>query len=428
MRRNSVRIVALAGAVLLAAACGSGSSGGASGTTSAAPSGTPTATGVVRADADLVIWADEKRAAALKDVAARFGTDNGIKVAVQVVPNTELQTNFVTANTAGNGPDIVVGAHDWIGNLVQNGAISPIQLTAAQKAAFVPVAVKAVTYGGQVYGLPYALESLALYRNTTLAPTAPKTLDEAIAAGQAAVTAGKTESALNLQVGQNGDAYHLQPLFSSGGGYLFGTDAKGDYNPKDVGVGKPGAIAAMAKVASLGEKGSDVLKRSITADNSISLFAQGKSAFLVSGPWALADVQKSGISYDIQAVPGFAGMKPAQAFTGVQAFYVASKAKNQQFAQEFVTNVVDTPETMKALFDAEQRPPAMTSVLAQVSGANPDVAKFAEAAKVGQVLPAIPAMAAVWEPLGKAEAAIIGGADPTTTMRTAARTITTAIG
>ncbi len=434
MRRMPMAVIGLTGVALLATACGgseSGSTGAASPTPSASTSASPSPSAsdgapVRDADADLVIWADEKRAAALKDVAAGFGQTNGIKVAVQVIAK-DLQTNYVTANTAGNGPDVVIGAHDWIGNLVQNGAIDPVQLSDQQKAAFAPVAIKAVTYSGQTYGLPYALESIALYRNTEVVPTAPKTFEEVVTSGLAAVKAKKVQSALNLQVGQNGDAYHMQPLFTSGGGYLFGTNAEGDYNPQDVGIGKPASIAAAKKIAALGEEGQGVLKRSVAPENSIALFASGKAAYLVSGPWALTDLEKAGLKYDITPIPAFSGGKPAQPFTGVQAFYVASKGKNKQFAQEFVTNAVNTPETMKVLFDAEPRPPAMTSVLDQVSGSNPDVAKFAEAAKAGQVLPAIPAMAAVWEPLGKAQAAIIGGADPTKTMQTAAKTITSAI-
>jgi hypothetical protein len=32
---------------------------------------------------------------------------------------------YVTAAQAGKGPDLVMGAHDWIGNLVQNGTFAP---------------------------------------------------------------------------------------------------------------------------------------------------------------------------------------------------------------------------------------------------------------------------------------------------------------
>ena len=138
---------------------------------------------------------------------------------------------LVTAAQSGKGPDIVVGAHDWIGNLVQNGTIDPVQLTDAQKAAFAPVAVKAVTFNGQVYGVPYAIENLALIRNTDLAPTAPATIEGLVAAGKTLKEAGKVSNIMALQVGQTGDAYHVYPLFSSAGGYLFGTKANGDYDP-----------------------------------------------------------------------------------------------------------------------------------------------------------------------------------------------------
>lgn len=39
------------------------------------------------------------------------------------------------------------------------------------------------------------------------------------------------------------------------------------------------------------------------------------------------------------------------------------------------------------------------------------------------MLPAIPAMAAIWDPFGKAEAAIIGGADPAKTVTSAGKAI-----
>ena len=105
-------------------------------------------------------------------------------------------------------------------------------------------------------------------------------------------------------------------------------------------MGKPESIAAFKKIAALGEKGEGALKRSIAGNNSIATFTGKKCAFLVSGPWAIADVKKAGINYDISAGPGFAGGKEAPPFVGVQAFYVAAKGKNKALAQEFVTNYV----------------------------------------------------------------------------------------
>jgi arabinogalactan oligomer/maltooligosaccharide transport system substrate-binding protein len=370
----------------------------------------------------LVIWADDKRTAALKPFAEKFGKDNGVTVEVQAV-SKDLQTNFVSAHQSDKAPDIVVGAHDWIGNLVQNGAIEPVQLSAAQKSAFAEIAVKGVTYNGQVYGVPYAIENLALIRNTELVPTAPTSIEDAVTIGKKLKAEGKVSEIFALQVGQTGDAYHIYPLYTSAGGYLFGTKPNGDYDPADLGVGKPESITAFQKIAALGEKGQGALKRSIQGDNSIATFTGKKSAFLVSGPWALTDIKKAGLKYDITSVPPFTGGKPAQPFVGVQAFYVASKGKNKAVAQEFVANHLTKTDLAKALYDAEPRPPALTAALDSVKAADPDAQKFLDAGKNGVILPAIPAMAAVWDPFGKAEAAIVGGADVPSTLAAASKTI-----
>ena len=424
MRRIARTLVPALLAVALTAGCGGGGSSGSDTTTSSGESPSSDASGAVpeRGDADLVIWTDALKIDAVKKVADEFAAAQGIKVATQAI-SSDLQTNFVTANTAGNGPDVVVGAHDWIGNLVQNGAIDPLPLTPDQLQGYSEKAVQATTYNDQLYGVPYGIEALGLYRNTEVAPDEPATLDDAIKAGEAARKAGKVESALNLPVGELGDAYHMEPVLTSMGGYLFGQTADGEYDPTDLGVGKPGSLDAAETISELGKQ--KVLRTSISPDNSIALFTSGKAAFLVSGPWALPDVKKSGIDYAVQPVPGFAGEQPAEPFMGAQAFMVASNAKNKPFAQEFVTNGVNNEATMMSLYEGTNLPPAMTAVQEQVN--DKDIALFAEAANKAAPMPAIPEMAAVWEPLGKAYAAIVTGADPTKTMSDAGKTISNAI-
>jgi arabinogalactan oligomer/maltooligosaccharide transport system substrate-binding protein len=425
MRKIPPLLVPTVAAAFLLGACGGGS-----GQDAAQPSETPQETsesGVpARGDADLVIWTDALKIDAVKEVADGFADANQITVDVQAI-SENLQTNFVTANSANNGPDVVVGAHDWIGNLVQNGSIEPLQLTPDQLSGYSEKAVEATTYEGQLYGVPYGIEALALYRNTDVVKDEPKTLDDAIRAGEAAKKAGKVKSALNVPVGDLGDAYHMHPLYSSMGGYLFGTTLDGSYDPKDLGVGEPASIEAAKKIAQLGEKGQGVLRRSISNDNSIALFTQGQAAFLISGPWALNDVRESDVDYAVQPVPGFAGQDDARPFMGAQAFMVASNAKNMAFAQEFVTNAVNTEDAMTTMYEATKLPPSMLSIQQQIQDENPDIALFAEAANLAQPMPAIPAMAAVWEPLGKAYSAIVGGADPAKTMRDTGNTIQRAI-
>jgi arabinogalactan oligomer/maltooligosaccharide transport system substrate-binding protein len=401
---------------LLTAGCSSSGSGA-----NAPAESTATSTEApVRADADLVIWTSQEQATMLKPFAATFGEENGISVEVQAISG-ELRATYVTATNSGKGPDILVTASDAIGNLVQNDAIDPLNLSADQLAAYQGVAVDAMTYNNQVYGVPYAIDNVALFRNTDLVPTVPATIEELVASGQQLVDSGAVQNVLSLPVGQNGDSYHLHPLFTGAGGYLFGLNADGTYNPDDLGLDSPESIAAMTKVQELATAG--VLTTSIDADNSISLFADGKTPYMVSGGWAIEALQEAGLNYEITAVPGFDG-GTAKPFVGVQGLYISSKATNKSFAQEFVTNFIGSDvETSLAFSEANGRPSAVTEAFEQQSATNADIKGLGDAGVLGQPSPTFPAMAVVWDPLSKAEAAIIGGADPASTLAAAAATI-----
>ena len=418
-RKSFLALGGLAATTTLLAACG----GSDSGDTDAAAGGGSSDGGGAGSGSRLVIWADEEKAPALEPSAKAWGEENGVEVVVEVVPGDELQGNFITANQAGNGPDVTMGAHDWIGNLVQNGAISPVQLPADVDSAIAPVGIEAVTYDGQTYGVPYAVETLALFANNDLtdAPE-PKSIEELVEAAKA----GGADNILSLPIGESGDPYHMQPIYTSAGGYLFGKDSEGNLDPSDLGVGEEGSLVAADKISELGEQG--VLKNSITGDNSISLFAEGKAAYLISGPWALADVGDSGIDFTVSPIPGFEGMEPAAPFAGVNSFYVASNAANAGFAQQFMTDVASSPEVAKAMYEGNPLPPVNLQLREEIASSDEHVMIFAEAAEAAEPMPAIPAMSAIWEPLGIAQANIVGGADPHPAMKSAGEEIAAAIG
>lgn len=422
MRRITPTLALVASVTLFAAACG-----GNGGETPDPGTENGATEAPVRGSEELVIWTDAVKLDAVRAVADAFGEANGITVGVQAIVNT--RPDFITANAAGNGPDVVVGAHDWIGQLVQNGSIDPLQLSPDQLGTYAERAVEAVTYDGQLFGLPYGVEALVLYCNTEYAPDTYDSLDAAIAAGQAAQDAGSVQVALSQPVGNDGDPYHMQPIFTSAGGYVFGKNEDGSWNAQDLGIGSEGSLQAAQKIGEIGESGTNVLRRSVDGNNSQALFNEGNAACLISGPWALNDV-RAGLGedgYTVQPIPGFEGMNPASPFMGAQAFFVASNGRNKTFAQEFVTNGVNNEEAMTTLYELANLPPAMTAVREAAGAEDPDIEIFAEAADRGDPMPNIPAMDQVWTPLGQAYSAIVGGADPATSMTQAAQTIASAI-
>ena len=381
-----------AGAVVVAASLAlSGCSGGASPKEGA---------GDKAAANTLTVWVDADRGTVLKDAAAAFTKESGVKVKLIQKDFPKIQEEFIAQVPTGKGPDITIGAHDWIGNLVSNGVLKPVEL-GDTTADFQPVAVTAMTFEGKTYGVPYSIENIALLRNTALAPTAPATYADMVAAG----TAAGTEFPFLVPVGPESDPYHLSPFQTSFGAPVFGTNSDGSYNAEDLSIGNAGGEAYAAWLASEGAAGH--LSVNITNDIAKEKFNAGASPFFLSGPWNVPDAQKAGIDVAIDPIPT-ASANPAQPFVGVQGFFVSAKTKNALAANEFLVNYIGSEEVQTALYEVGGRPPALTSAF-EAAAADPITAGFGTVGATAVPMPNIPQMGKVWQFWGVTEAAIIAG-------------------
>ena len=99
----------------------------------------------------LQIWVDELEAKALEGAAAEFLKDTSIKV--NLVVQQDPRSNFLAQASTGAGPDILIGAHEWVGELYANGLIEPFDL-GGKKGDFYDNAVAAFNYEGANYGMP----------------------------------------------------------------------------------------------------------------------------------------------------------------------------------------------------------------------------------------------------------------------------------
>ena len=246
-------------------------------------------------------------------------------------------------------------------------------------------------------------------------------MDDAIAAGQAAVKAGKVESALNLPVGELGDAYHMEPILTSFGGYIFAYDEADRLRPRRTSASARRArIAAAEEISELAKQ--KVLRTSISGDNSIALFTERQGRLPGLRPVGAGRRAEGRLRVRHPAGPRLRGRgaRP-QPFMGAQAFMVAAHGAEPGVRPGVRQQRREHRGGHETLFDATRLPPAMTAVQEQVD--DPDLAIFADAANAAAPMPAIPAMAAVWEPLGKAYSAIVGGERPDATMTAAGKTI-----
>ena len=350
------------------------------------------------APVELLVWADELRSPVINELGNQFGADFGVTIVVQQMGFGDIRDQLAVAGPAGEGPDIIIGAHDWLGQLVVNGLVAPLDLGGKEN-LFLDAALTAFTYDGQLYGMPYATENVAFFCNPDLVDTPPATWDDVTAlAEKLEADSGGTVTAWTIQTN---DPYHYFPVMTAFGGYVFGLTPEG-YDSGNVGLDSEGAIAAATWLQGMAEAGH--LKPDVNYDVMHAQFEGGQVACIGTGPWALEAIRSSGVNYTINPYPsGPAG--PGQPFLGVQGFMVSAFSENQLLAQTVLTEIFATQEFMQAMYDADPRPPAFLAVRDAID--DPDLAAFAAAGAQGLPMPAIPQMASVWESWGNAEQLVI---------------------
>ncbi|WP_430648060.1 sugar ABC transporter substrate-binding protein [Agromyces sp. GXS1127] len=409
MRVNKKSLLA-AGAVAVVATLGlAGCAGGDSneGDNGAAAGGT------------LTVWVDAERVDALKGAAEAYTEETGVEVELVGKDNATIKDDFIQQVPTGEGPDITMGAHDWLGELSTNGVVAPLELGDSAE-GYLPVAIDAATYEGTVYMLPYAVENIAVIRNTDLVPEAATSFDDMIAKGEAA----GLDQPFVVEQGAEGNPYHLYPFQTAFGAPVFGSTDEG-YDPTDLQLGNEGGIEFATWLGSQGKTGTGVFNTDIDGDIAKQSFLDGKSAFWLTGPWNVGSAIDAGMNIAIDTVPSPTG-EAASPFAGVKGFFVSSESENKVAANDFLVNYIGTEDVQLDLFEAGNILPAL-SAAAETASSDPIIEGFAAVGAEAVPMPAIPAMGSVWQYWGIAEASIINGEDPTATWEKLAADVQAAI-
>lgn len=353
-------------------------------------------------DAELTLWVyDDGRLEVLNQLGADFEAEYGIKLVVEVVDLSEIRSAMTLGAASGEGPDMIIIPHDNLGPFVENGTAAPIDL--GDKAeSFLPNAIDGFTYNGQLYGVPLAVENIGFFRNTDLVPEAPATWAEVEEIGAALLDEGSVNSVIGLP----DLTYNIYPLFTSYGGYIFGRDETGNFTVEDFGLNNEGMVAGLAWIKTLVDEG--LVSSNIDWEASHVLFETGRSAFIMTGPWAINRFDTAGVPYAISAFPAAEeGGEPGYPFLGVQGLVINANSPDVLMAQVFAVDFLATEEHYQAIFDAEPRPSAWASIF--TSAEDPNTAGFNEAGVNAVPMPSIPAMGYVWDAWVNAGSLVVQG-------------------
>ena len=337
-------------------------------------------------DDGLTVWGSESSAPILEELALAFEEEFGIPVVVHEVPFLDIRDQFKTAGPAGEGPDILIGAHDWLGDLAVNGLLAQIDLTDVAD-NFLLSARAAFVFDGVQYGLPVAAENVAFIRNTDLVPENPATWDDVREVSEQLIADGDAQYGWIIQ---DSDPYHTFSLLTAFGGYVFGLTDDG-YDPTDVGMDSDGTIAGAAYME--GYVSDGLMPTGVDYDVMHTLFETGEAAMIITGPWAIPRIEESGVSFAVGGLPAGPG-GASKPFLGVVGFMMSAFSENKILAETFLLDFIATEDVMASLYSADPRPPAHIAVRESLD--DDIMAGFVAAGTEGLAMPAIPEMASVW--------------------------------
>jgi maltose/maltodextrin transport system substrate-binding protein len=351
---------------------------------------------------ELLVWMDSDRTHALEPVVKKFEEQYSIKVNLEAPQN--ITDSFPTAAQMGKGPDIVIWAHDKVGEWADAGLIAPIEVDHQVKEKYFPQAWEAVTHKDRIWGFPIGMETVTLIYNKKLLPgPPPKSLTELTALNEKIKEAHPGVASI---LWDYKSAYYSWGILASAGAYIYGKKNDG-YDLADIGVANPGAVDALSKILALVKAG--LLPKSVSYSAAEDQMSQGKLAMMISGPWAWANLMKTGIDFGVAPVPG-CDDKPSKPFVGVSAAYINRSSSNQDIAKEFIQEFLASEEGLKAMNEAKPIGiPSLISFAEQLDKDNPLLKEMKTCIEGGEVMPNIPEMGRFWSAVGSALQLVTNG-------------------
>ncbi len=325
-----------------------------------------------------------------------------------------IRYGLITRAPQGQGPDLFVGSSDWVGSLADSGLLAPVTL-GAQRASFRPVPADGFSSEGRTFGVPFATDNLALFRNTDLAPEAPESIDVMARDGLDLKDKTKDFLPIALPVGPAGDAYHWYPLYSAGRGRIFGMDSQGGYTADELEVGKPGKLGSIEAAAQLATPTEDgALDSDVTQEEAVTAFAGGKSPYLIAGPQAVPPVRTAGVPFTVEAVPGFDGVLGSRSQTLVTSLGLMQSgfARSAPAATQYLTSTLMATPTMTVLAEPGGLDPAWSAAYLTAAVADPVIKGFGDYADASVPTPNLAESGAVWPTLGAAQVDVMAGSKP----------------
>ena len=334
----------------------------------------------------LVFWhayrGQEKKA--LEEAVKAFeASQSRIKVRVQAVPYDPYLDKIAITIPRGQGPDVFIFAHNMVGAWVEEGLLEPLssRVEPTLLQGMLPQSVKALVYQQNLYGLPLAFKSLALFYNTSLLAKAPESMEALVEAVKPLQNKAKGVHGLVYEAGL---LYHHAPWMHAYGASVFDADGK-------PALDTPEQIRALNYARSL-HASHGVVPKGMSSFMLTSLFNDAKAVAVLNGPWFRAEISRK--DYAVAPIPTLEGKIP-KPYLGIEAVFVSAKSEFKSAASELAAFLAG-PEGAKPRATLGKQPVCHVATLDEASAQDPVLAVFKAQAERSVLMPSRPEMQLMW--------------------------------
>lgn len=371
------------------------------------------------ADKELVVWADETRGPNLtKTLAAKSDWVSGYKITVKSFSSFDALKEAVDKSTDLTGPDIILGANDWVPTGAKNGKLAPITLPASVKARFTANQLFDLSYKGNLYGVPLDINNVGMVYNENLVKSAPKTLGEMVSYYKA--NKDKKGLAAGLCIAGGGTSWGAHSVLSALGGSAYRMKNGAVDTTKD--PINPTELAKNIKTYLLDTDGKSNGFFPATDTGCKDNYLAGKVPFAIIGNWEWQDYMAQGFQMNLMPVPGVKAGTYGTMFASVSgAMLTAFAAKRgvETGAKDLLINFFASTAGAVAYQAIELRPPAEKGAQTKVEfTAQQNFGKAASKAgipQIGAILNGAAGSKSYWDLLPAFwTAVLVNGKDPQT--------------
>jgi len=371
---------------------------------------------------EVLLWhayRDAERAALDKLIGAWNSKQPNVQVKALAVPFDALIDKLQVAIPRGNGPDLIIFAHDKIGTWARDKLIQPLGkwATGDRLKRFLPQTIKPLVFERAIYGLPLAFKSLVLFYNSGLIKEPPATMKDLVEVAK---------KHTDKEEGKFGFAYDAADLyFHAAFLHAYGGAVYDDKAGK-LTIASEGAANAAKAVRAL-HADDKVLPKGMSTFVVTAMFSDNKVPFVLNGPWFISEIEK-GVKWAVAPMPKADNGQPLKPFLGSEAVMLSAQTKVKDAALKVLDYLTSDEAALTRLSEGKQMV-ANTKVYENPRWASDPVIKvFRAQADVSVPMSNAVEAGLAWQPYNNALRKIIfGGAPADETLKAAQATADAAL-